>query len=70
VVSFNGRYIVAWLPQVVIVPIVKKDTDRAGVDEAVGRLQAALKEAGIRVKVGGYRSVITQSLLAGLSSNP
>jgi uncharacterized protein YqgV (UPF0045/DUF77 family) len=39
-------------PQVVIVPIVKKDTDRAEVNEAVDKLTAALKAAGIRTKVG------------------
>lgn len=33
-------------------PIVKKDTDRTQVDEAVGKLTAALKGAGIRTKVG------------------
>lgn len=37
--------------QVVIVPIVKKDTDRAAVDAAVDKLTAALKQAGLRVKV-------------------
>lgn len=42
-------------PQVVIVPIVKKDTDRASVSEAVDKLCGALKAAGIRVKVGGPR---------------
>jgi uncharacterized protein YqgV (UPF0045/DUF77 family) len=36
---------------VVIVPIVKKDTDRAAVNEAVDKLTAALKQAGVRVKV-------------------
>jgi hypothetical protein len=36
---------------VVIVPIVKKDTDRSAVDAAVGQLTAALKGAGMRVKV-------------------
>eukprot|EP00878_Enallax_costatus_P035077 GHUV01039048.1.p1 GENE.GHUV01039048.1~~GHUV01039048.1.p1 ORF type:complete len:280 (+),score=82.69 GHUV01039048.1:359-1198(+) len=39
--------------QVVIVPIVKKDTDRASVNEAVDKLHVALKEAGIRVKIDG-----------------
>ncbi|WIA20581.1 hypothetical protein OEZ85_004969 [Tetradesmus obliquus] len=39
--------------QVVIVPIVKKDTDRASVNEAVDKLTAALKQAGVRVKVDG-----------------
>lgn len=38
--------------QVVIVPITKKDTDRASVMAAVDKLHAALKAAGIRVKVG------------------
>lgn len=33
-------------------PIVKKDTDRSSVDAAVDKLTAALKGAGIRVKVG------------------
>lgn len=39
--------------QVVIVPIVKKDTDRASVSEAVDKLCGALKAAGVRVKVDG-----------------
>jgi hypothetical protein len=38
---------------VVIVPIVRKDTDRAAVNEAVDKLAAALKQAGVRVKVRG-----------------
>ncbi len=38
--------------QVVIVPIQKKDADRPGVNAAVDQLHAALKAAGIRVKVG------------------
>jgi hypothetical protein len=38
--------------QVVIVPIVKKDSDRESVMAAVDGLVAALKGAGIRVKVG------------------
>jgi hypothetical protein len=33
------------------VPIVKKDTDRAAVNEAVDKLTAALKQAGVSVKV-------------------
>jgi hypothetical protein len=38
--------------QVVIVPVgVKKEADAAPVMEAVGRLEAAAKAAGIRVKV-------------------
>jgi len=41
-------------PQVVIVPIVKKDTDRASVSEAVDKLCGALKAAGVRVKVGAW----------------
>lgn len=32
-------------------PIVKKDSDRAAVNEAVDRLHTTLKAAGVRVKV-------------------
>jgi hypothetical protein len=38
--------------QVVIVPIVRKETDRPAVNEAADKLHAALKGAGIRCKVG------------------
>lgn len=37
--------------QVVIVPIVKKNTDRTAIDAAIDELVATLKSAGIRVKV-------------------
>jgi hypothetical protein len=37
--------------QVVIVPIVRKETDRPAVNEAADKLHAALKGAGIRCKV-------------------
>ena len=37
--------------QVVIVPIVKKETDRAGVMQAVEALQSAAQQAGIRCKL-------------------
>jgi prolyl-tRNA synthetase len=39
--------------QVVIVPIVKKDADRAAVNAAADALKAALADAGVRVKVDG-----------------
>lgn len=41
--------------QVVFVPIVRKETDRPAVNEAVDKLHAALKGAGIRCKVRTYR---------------
>jgi hypothetical protein len=48
-------FVVCVRVQVVIVPITKKDTDRASVMAAVDKLHAALKAAGIRVKVrSGY----------------
>lgn len=39
--------------QVVVVPIIKKDADRPGVNAAADGLAAALKAAGVRVKVDG-----------------
>lgn len=39
--------------QVVVVPIVRKEADRAAVNEAADKLAAALKAAGIRNKVRG-----------------
>lgn len=47
----NTCAVVMLCMQVVIVPIVKKDTDRASVNEAVDKLTAALKQASVRVKV-------------------
>ncbi len=41
--------------QAVIIPIIKKETDREAVMEAVSRLEAAAKTAGIRVKVSAVR---------------
>ena len=38
--------------QAVIIPIIKKESDREPVTEAVARLEAIAKQAGIRVKVG------------------
>ena len=35
-----------------IIPIIKKESDREPVTEAVARLEAIAKQAGIRVKVG------------------
>lgn len=51
--------------QVVIVPIVKKDTDRTEVDQAVDRLATCLKEAGLRVKVCA-RTTLAGALRAAL----
>ena len=34
-----------------IIPIIKKESDREPVTEAVARLEAIAKQAGIRVKV-------------------
>ena len=39
------------LPQVVIVPIVKKEADQAGVTQAVESLYAAAQRAGLRCKL-------------------
>jgi hypothetical protein len=51
----------------VIVPIVKKDTDRAEVDAAVDKLTAALKGAGIRVKVGlGFTAEALHMLIVAM----
>ena len=37
----------------VIIPIIKKDSDREPVSEAIAKLEAMAKQAGIRVKVSG-----------------
>ena len=49
--TFTSR--TALYPQAVIIPIVKKEADRVPVMEAAAKLEAAAKQAGIRVKVRG-----------------
>ncbi len=42
-------------PQAIIIPIVKKETDREPVMAAVAKLEAIAKAAGFRVKVRVWR---------------
>ena len=48
--------------QAVIIPIIKKESDREPVTEAVARLEAIAKQAGIRVKVSwrGGKGIISE----------
>ena len=46
------------LPQAVIIPIIKKETDREPVTQAVARLEAIAKQAGIKVKVGTREGIV------------